>query len=81
MISALLASPLGWLYYIWWVVPGMRPIKLLGKSPLLWVPFAYLGWQPNRWVTLTLGSVYFWGLLMLWVRRLPSAALSAPSTR
>ena len=25
MATALLASPLGWIYYIWWVVPGVRP--------------------------------------------------------
>jgi hypothetical protein len=23
-------------------------------------------WQPSGWLTLTLGSAYFWGTLLLW---------------
>jgi hypothetical protein len=70
MVAALLASPLGWLYYIWWILPGTRPSRLLFESPLLWIPWAvlFLG-QPNGWLTLTLGSLYFWGLFVVWLRR------------
>jgi hypothetical protein len=80
MVSALLASPLGWLYYIWWVVPGTKPSRLLVEAPLLWVPMVFpLALAPNGWLTLTLGSVYFWGLFSLWfsrmyVRPVPQAA-------
>lgn len=70
MVAALLASPLGWLYYIWWILPGTRPSRLLIESPLLWIPWAVLSLgQPNGWLTLTLGSLYFWGLFVLWLRR------------
>lgn len=69
MSSALLASPLGWLYYIWWVLPGNRPSRLLLESPLLWVPMVItVAIAPSRLRTLTLGSIYFWGLFTLWIR-------------
>ena len=77
MVSALLASPLGWLYYIWWILPGTRPSRLLLESPLLWMPMAVtIMLKPSGWVALTLGSVYFWGLFILWIRRMrsPSSA-------
>ena len=69
MASALLASPLGWVYYVWWVLPGTRPSRVLLTSPLIWVPFAYstIG-QPAAWATVTIGSVYSWGLLLAWSR-------------
>jgi hypothetical protein len=70
MAGALLASPLGWLYYMWWMLPGTRPSRLLFESPLLWMPWAILFMlQPAGWLTLTLGSVYFWGLFALWLNR------------
>jgi glycosyl transferase family 87 len=75
MASAFLASPLGWLYYFWWILPGTRPSRLLFESPLLWIPWAvlFLG-QPNGWLTVTVGSLYFWGLFVLWLRRVSSSA-------
>jgi alpha-1,2-mannosyltransferase len=73
MIAALLASPLGWLYYFWWILPGTRPSRLLFASPLLFVPWGVMTMlQPAGWLTLTLGSVYFWGLAMLWWSRMRS---------
>jgi alpha-1,2-mannosyltransferase len=69
MASALLASPLGWVYYLWWMLPGTRPSRVLLLSPLLWVPFAYVTiGQPAGWATATIGSVYGWGLLLAWTR-------------
>jgi hypothetical protein len=69
MAAALLASPLGWLYYIWWMLPGIRPSWLLVQSPLLWVPMVGVLWgQPSPWATLTIGSVFFWGLFVAWIR-------------
>ena len=38
--AALLASPLGWIYYMWWILAGTRPMDLLMMSPLLSVPWA-----------------------------------------
>jgi Glycosyltransferase family 87 len=71
MVSALLASPLGWLYYIWWILPGARPLQLLREAPLLWVPLVFpLRLFPSTWLGLTLGSIYFWGLLSLWLNRI-----------
>jgi hypothetical protein len=67
MASSLLVSPLGWLYYIWWVLPGIRPSRLLVAAPLLWVPMVCVLWgQPSGWATVTIGSVFFWGLLLAW---------------
>ena len=69
MAASLLASPLGWLYYIWWILPGVKPSRLLFESPLLWVPMVCVLWgQPSPWATVTIGSVFFWGLLIAWVR-------------
>jgi alpha-1,2-mannosyltransferase len=79
MASALLASPLGWLYYIWWLLPGVKPSRLLFETPLLWIPIAIAaGGEPSGWRTLTLGSIYFWGLFMLWVTRIVTAERSVP---
>lgn len=69
MAASLLASPLGWLYYIWWVLPGVKPSRLLFQSPLLWVPMVCVLWgQPSPWATMTIGSVFFWGLFIAWIR-------------
>jgi hypothetical protein len=66
--TALLVSPLGWIYYFWWIFPGIRPWRVLLVAPLLWVPWAYLAVNPaNRLVAATLGSLYFWGAAALWI--------------
>jgi hypothetical protein len=68
LAGSLLASPLGWLYYIWWMLPGTRPSHVLFAAPLLWVPMVCAMWgQPSPWATLTIGSVFFWGLLVAWL--------------
>ncbi len=69
MASALLASPLGWTYYLWWILPGTRPSRVLFQSPILWIPMIYMTYgQPSPWATLTTGSMYCWGLLLAWVQ-------------
>jgi alpha-1,2-mannosyltransferase len=71
MVSSLLASPLGWVYYIWWILPGNKPSHLLRESPLLWMPMVFpVILSPSPWLGLTLGSVYFWALLSLWLNRM-----------
>jgi len=43
MATALLASPLGWIYYIWWVVPGVRPYVLaISSASLLYIAMSDL---------------------------------------
>lgn len=79
MASALLASPLGWLYYTWWILPGLKPSRLLVRSPVLWLPLMFVvRGQPSRWATLTYASMFTWGLLIAWmsclaIRRHPKA--------
>ena len=86
--AALLLSPLGWIYYLWFLTPpvvgvistfttaGRRQVLLgLGLAGFLVPPFLPLGalqWSYGLG-TLTFGSVYFWSLAALWV-----VALRAP---
>jgi Glycosyltransferase family 87 len=68
MAASLLASPLGWLYYIWWMLPGVKPSRLLLQSPLLWIPMVCVLWgQPSPLATISIGSVFYWGLFVAWV--------------
>ena len=84
MTSALLLSPLAWLYYLWFLLAPLagtlvsgevrRPrwrVCLLGAAivgifvpPSL--PWASAAWGHGLW-TLTVGSIYFWSLVALWV--------------
>jgi hypothetical protein len=80
MAASLLASPLGWIYYVWWLLPGSRPGQLLFQSPMLWLPVMYVAFSPNRLVTATLGSFYFWGLLSVWLNGLRRRAADTPAT-
>jgi hypothetical protein len=69
--AALIASPLGWIYYGWWLFPGIRPSRLLVRAPMLWLPIAFVAFpQTHRVVAATLGSAYFWGLVVVWVTSL-----------
>ena len=71
--SALLASPLGWIYYMWWIVTAARPMEILITSPLLWIPWAYVpAHSGSRLIAGTLGSIYFWGLVLLWAQQMRS---------
>ena len=82
LLAALLASPLGWAYYVplllgpmlgclatlwhdrvgrrWWI-----PVAIAGV--ILYVPDEVLGdWHGVPWQAGTVGSLYFWALLLLW---------------
>jgi alpha-1,2-mannosyltransferase len=78
--AALLASPLGWVYYFWlgalplaaWV-RSTRPISagtlLVGvvlTTAALWHASATIWLQPSGVATVTIGSVYFWALFGTW---------------
>jgi glycosyl transferase family 87 len=78
--AALLASPLGWVYYFWLgVVPlaawvrSTRPLSagtllvaLVLATAALWHASATIWLQPSGLATITLGSVYFWALFGTW---------------
>jgi glycosyl transferase family 87 len=78
--AALLASPLGWVYYFWLgVVPlgawvrSTRPLSagtllmaLVLATAALWHASATIWLQPSGLATITVGSVYFWALFGTW---------------
>jgi hypothetical protein len=74
-LAAILVSPLGWVYYLWLAVPGViglrqrfRPALALTSGALLLVPLvAVTALQPHGYVTVTLGSAYWWGTCCLWL--------------
>ena len=87
LLAALLVSPLGWVYYIWFplgplvalavswakrVRQGIPPRRLeLALMILAGVAFfipesSTRVFQPNVFLTITLGSAYLWGTAALW---------------
>ena len=97
LLGALLASPLGWVYYlplaygpiVGWlgVADGWIGLRRLVRPQramvacgivLLYVPHevAALG-QPSALATLTLASVYFWGVSLLWTASLTARRSSS----
>lgn len=82
MAGALLASPLGWPYYAWWMLSGVKPSRLLVRSPLLWLPMAFVTrGQPSAWASVTIGSMFFWGLLAAWIGFICWPTRAAPPSR
>ena len=89
-------SPLGWTYYLWFPAPpaiailsnateiGRREILLgLGLAGFLvppFLPLAALGWSYGLG-TATLGSIYFWSLVALWVAALRVPEAGSPGQR
>ena len=80
--AALLLSPLGWLYYLWFLAPPVIAIAsrldratwrerlpgfaLAGFLVPPFLPLGAHGWSYGLG-TVTLGSVYFWSVAALWV--------------
>jgi hypothetical protein len=77
MAAALLASPLGWLYYGCWLLPGRRPFRLLFQAPLLWIPVFYSIVPTTLLTAVTYHSIYFWGFALVWVQTLLAADRTA----
>ena len=86
LLGALLASPLGWAYYVplllgpllgwvgtlWRQGAGRRwwPTIVVAAG-MLYVPDESIGaWHRIAWQAGTLGSLYFWALLLLWITAL-----------
>jgi hypothetical protein len=90
LLAALLISPLGWAYYAWFLLPPLAGLLRGGfhrRHRLLLVPVwvaafwpaaACLLAQPSGWATATVGSVYFWGLVALWLAVVRDWRLVAP---
>jgi hypothetical protein len=90
--AMLLLSPLGWVYYLWFLLPPllallMRRDALDGRGRrLVWIGLAALCVpSPAPWLsfmtgamTSTLGSIYAWGLLLLWIGVVTSPAKTEP---
>jgi alpha-1,2-mannosyltransferase len=83
LLSALLLSPLGWVYYLWialgpiaaaighsrfWTRPRRGDLLLLpGLAGWLWYGKMAEWGQPSALATATFASMYFWALLSLWL--------------
>ena len=80
--AALLLSPLGWIYYLWFLAPpvvavvstfttvgrheGLLGLGLAGFLVPPFLPPVALQWSYGLG-TATFGSIYFWSLAALWV--------------
>ena len=78
--AMLLISPLGWIYYLWFLMPPLAALLADGgrlSRRQLWLVAAGLALlfvpAPFPWRsfmtgirTATVGSIYTWGLLLLW---------------
>jgi hypothetical protein len=88
ILTALLASPLGWIYYLWFAVGPLAALWVSGSlsrwprpgvfvliaTPGLLCPIGLtLFAQHWRWGGLTMGSIYTWTTLTLWVAVVLSA--------
>ena len=89
MTGALLWAPLGWVYYEWFLVPPLAALIAQRRVPraawLLTVAFVWPITGYSIRVTGTLldsqiRSIYFWGLLGLWLLLCSSALSREPAT-
>jgi hypothetical protein len=95
LLAILIFSPLGWVYYAWFLVPPLiavgaggffqrqRTVLVPAYAAAFWpLPLTLIG-QPSALATATAGSIYFWGFLSLWVavlRDSPGQALQTQPT-
>jgi hypothetical protein len=89
-VASLLFSPLGWVYYAWFLVPPLLALICTGRlaaQRAFLVPSVVASLWPlwlsgtgrlNALATLTVGSVYFWGLLSLWLALMRSSLPADP---
>lgn len=89
--GSLLWSPLGWIYYGWLLMPPALALGVKARlPPLIWAWVLLWLWPPYTprlssgppIVASTLGSIYFWGLLLMWIGLMtmrPSAASALPA--
>ncbi len=82
LIAALLCSPLGWIYYAVYLIGPMLALVARRQLPRwtwlllplwLWPPLSSHMGQSTWILSVTIGSVYFWGFVGLWIAVLLSA--------
>jgi hypothetical protein len=79
--AALLISPIGWTYYLWFAagplgatliviwqtrVAWRQPLLVLAACFVLPLPTLFMG-QPSVTASLTVGSMFTWALMALWI--------------
>jgi glycosyl transferase family 87 len=89
MTGALLWAPLGWVYYVWFLMPPIAALVVERRLPpaawLLAIPFVWpINASPIRITGTFLDaqvmlSIYFWGLLAFWLL-LSSSAITSSRT-
>jgi len=82
LLTALLVSPLGWVYYLWLIAgpaialaqtfslrpSAARDVSLVLALPGLLMPLPIVVlWREQSWAGATIGSIYTWTILALWV--------------
>lgn len=80
LLAAQLMSPLGWVYYLWWPAGPLAALVVRGSSAewnsrllgggllaLMLPPALTFLFQPLPGATLTVGSIYFWATLSMWM--------------
>lgn len=83
-LGALLAAPLGWTYYIWWVLSGLpRLLSSPIAGGLLLVPLPLVALTPivhnSPWLSVTLGSAYGWALVWAYAAEVRARRTAATS--
>jgi hypothetical protein len=91
ILLALLVSPLGWIYYLWWIVgPAVafycarRRLSTSARvaiACLFWPFVATVVGQPHPWATVTIASIYAWALLLLFASVVSDAMRSHSAAR
>ena len=81
VLTSLLVTPLGWVYYLWLIAgpllairhelaPGVESWRtwiLVGAIPGALYPLFLVGRWESAWATVTLNSAYFWLTTALWL--------------
>jgi hypothetical protein len=90
--AALLISPIGWTYYLWWAAgplgaaliltwqtrPGVRPLLgVVAACFILPLPLLFIG-QPSVTASFTIGSTFTWALVAVWVAVAGNDRLTPP---
>jgi hypothetical protein len=94
-VAAILASPLGWVYYLplglgpllglmgsggWRLIPPRHLAVVCVAAVGFWVPQeAAASGQPSPLATVTLASAYFWALAALWIGTMTAGRRMAPA--
>ena len=74
LVTSLLASPLGWIYYIPILAGPLTALLVAGRLSVwsyaalaaLMIPFPALYPYPSRLYAFTAGSLYTWSLIGIW---------------